>query len=155
MTTVRDSRGEDLHPEPVDPVINTLMTSRVIAVLPGATLVDALQVMSSAGVKHLPVMEDDRCVGLLAEIDMLRELITQELLRPGLTARLTVGEVCRRPAPVVPVWSTRAATAGVMVALGSDVVLVLDGACVVGIVTATDLVASLSRPVLPAEPHGG
>ena len=67
--------------------------------------------MNSAGVKHLPVMEQDRCVGLLAELDMLRQLVTQELLRPGLAARLTVGQVCRRPAPVVPVRSTRAVAA--------------------------------------------
>jgi CBS domain-containing protein len=34
-------------------------------------LIDVLRVMDSAGVHHLPVVEDGRCVGLPAEIDML------------------------------------------------------------------------------------
>src|SRR5918911_2346460 len=101
MAAIHESRTMEQPPVPADPVINTLMTSRLIAVLPGTALVEALQMMNSAGVKHLPVMEQDRCVGLLSEIDMLRQLVTQELLRPGLTARLTAGQPCRRPAPVV------------------------------------------------------
>lgn len=83
------------------------MTSRVVAVGPGSALIEALRVMDSAGVRHLPVVEGTRCVGLLTEVDTLRQLVTHALVQPESTARLTAAEVCRRPAPVVPVWATR------------------------------------------------
>jgi hypothetical protein len=38
MATIHDPRMKDQHPGPADPVINTLMTGRVIAVLPGMAL---------------------------------------------------------------------------------------------------------------------
>lgn len=140
MATVATSGTKDA----ADPAVSTLMTRRVVAVLPATRLIDALRVMDSAGVRHLPVMEGDRCVGLLAEIDMLRQLVTQGLLRPRCTMRLTVGQVCRRPAPVVPVWSTRAVAAQTMLAVDSDAVVVLDNERLLGVVTAYDLAASLA-----------
>ena len=143
MVTVATSEPKDQQNDAADPRISTLMTRRVIAVSPGTRLIDALRVMDSAGVRHLPVIECDRCVGLLAEIDMLRQLVTQGLLRPRCTMRLTAGEVCRRPAPMVPVWSTRAIAAQMMLAAGSDAVVVLDHERLLGIVTAYDLAASL------------
>ncbi len=100
MKTVSGSRTEDQHRVSADPVITTVMTSRVVAVGPGMALIDALRVMDSAGVRHLPVVEGGRCVGLLTEIDMLRRLVARGLVRPGSSARLTAGEVCRQPAPV-------------------------------------------------------
>ncbi|HEX5349254.1 MAG TPA: CBS domain-containing protein [Pseudonocardiaceae bacterium] len=124
-------------------MISTLMTGRVVAVDPSMALIDALRVMDSVGVRHLPVVENSRCVGLLAEVDLLRQLVTHGLERPGAAARCTAGEVCRRPAPVVPVWTTRATAAQVMRALGSDAVLVLDDGHIHGIVTTSDLAASL------------
>jgi CBS domain-containing protein len=127
----------------VDPVITTLMTSRVVAVSPGMALIEALRVMDSAGVRHLPVVEGTRCVGLLTEVDMLRQLVTHALVQPESTARLTAAEVCRRPAPVVPVWATRATAAHVMLALGIDAVIVLEDDHIHGIVTTSDLAASL------------
>jgi predicted transcriptional regulator len=119
------------------------MTSRVVAVSPGTALIEALRVMDSAGVRHLPVVEETRCVGLLTEIDMLRELVTHALVQPESMGRLTAAEVCRRPAPVVPVWATRATAAHVMLALGVDAVMVLENDHIHGIVTTSDLAASL------------
>ncbi|MGH4006701.1 MAG: CBS domain-containing protein [Pseudonocardiaceae bacterium] len=131
-------------------MIRTLMTSRVVAVGPGTALIDALRVMDSAGVRHLPVVEGHRCVGLLVEVDILRRLVAQGLVRPESTARPTAVDVCRRPAPVVPVWATRGTAAQVMLALGTDAVLVLDDGHVLGIVTASDLAASLAEPAASA-----
>jgi CBS domain-containing protein len=145
MVTVATSEMKDQQADAEDPAIRTLMTKRVVAVLPGTRLIDALRVMDSAGVRHLPVIEGNRCVGLLAEIDMLRQLVTQGLLRPRCTMRLTAGEVCRRPAPVVPVWSTRAIAAQMMLTAGSDAVVVLDNERLLGIVTASDLAESLAE----------
>jgi CBS-domain-containing membrane protein len=149
--TVATSEPKYQQDAAADPAINTFMTGRVVAVLPGTRLIDALRVMDSAGVRHLPVVEGNRCVGLLAETDMLRQLVTQGLLLPRCRMRLTAGEVCRRPAPVVPVWSTRAIAAQMMLATGSDAVVVLDNERVLGIITGYDLAASLagSTPEAP------
>jgi CBS domain-containing protein len=151
MATVATSETKDQQSAAADPAISAFMTRRVVAVLPGTRLIDALRVMDSAGVRHLPIVEDNRCVGLLAEIDMLRQMVTQGLLRPRCTMRLTAGEVCRRPAPVVPAWGTRATAAQMMLAAGSDAVVVLDNERLLGIVTAYDLAASLAESA-PEEP---
>jgi CBS domain-containing protein len=145
MVTVATSETKDQQGAAADPAISTLMTTRVVAVLPGMRLIDALRVMDSVGVHHLPVVDGNRCVGLLTEIDMLRQLVTQGLLRPRCTIRLTVGDVCRRPAPVVPVGSTRAVAAQMMLAVGSDAVVVVDNERLLGIVTAYDLASSLAE----------
>jgi len=148
MVTVATSETKHQQGAAADPAISTLMTHQAVAVLPGTRLIDALRVMDSAGVRHLPVVEGNRCMGLLAEIDMLRQLVTQGLLRPRCSMRLTAGEVCRWPAPTVPVWSTRAIAAQMMLATGSDAVVVLDNDRLLSIVTAYDLAVSLaeSRP---------
>ena len=93
------------------------MTRRVVAVLPGTRLTDALRVMDSAGVRHLPVVEGDRCVGRLTEIDMLRQMVTQGLLQPRCTMRLTAG-----PGETVRIRgrSTARAPGGLSAAPGTD-----------------------------------
>lgn len=143
MATVSRSRAGDQYRIPADPVITTLMTSWVVTVGPDMALIDALRVMDSAAVRHLPVLDGGRCVGLLTEIDMLRRLVADGLGRLESTARLTAGDVCRRPPPVVPVWATRATAAQAMLDSGCEVVLVLRDDHVHGIVTASDLVTSL------------
>lgn len=134
-------------------MINTLMTCGVVAVSPGTSLIEALRVMNSVEVRHLPVVDNDRCVGLLAEVDMLRQLVSHGLVRPESITRLTVGTVCHRPAPVVPVWATRSTAAQAMLASGSDAVLVLDDERLLGIVTASDLTASLAEHVSSSRQH--
>jgi CBS domain-containing protein len=167
MATVSRSPTEDQHRVPADPVITILMTSRVVAVDPDMALIDAFRVMDSAGVRHLPVVDRGRCVVLLAELDMLRRLVADGLVRPESTARLTAGKVCRRPAPVG--WCGRPGTpaAQVMLDSGSDAVLVLDDDHIHGIVTGSDLAVSLvdsgasvtaaeqQRPVAKGSPETG
>jgi CBS domain-containing protein len=52
----------------------------------------------------------------------------------------------------VPVWSTRAVAAQVMMAVGSDAVIASDNGRLLGIVTASDLVASLAEPAPAGTP---
>jgi CBS domain-containing protein len=144
MMTVATSETDVQQGDVADPAVSTLMTDRIVAVLPSTKLIEALRVMDAAGVRHLPVVEGNRCVGLLAETDMLRQLVAHGLPQPRCAMRLTAGEVCRRPAPVVPVRSTRAVAAQVMLAARSDAVVVLDNEQLLGIITASDLAASLA-----------
>lgn len=144
MVTIATFQTDDQPGDPTDPAVSTLMTTRVVAVSPGTTLIEALQVMDFTGVRHLPVIERSRCVGLLTETDIQRQLIAQGLLSPQRAKRLTAGQVCRRPAPAIPLRSTRAVAAQTMVATGSDAVVVLNHGGLRGIITASDLAASLA-----------
>jgi CBS domain-containing protein len=50
MATVSRSRTGEQHRAHADPMITTLIS-------PGTALIEALRVMDSAGVRHLPVVE--------------------------------------------------------------------------------------------------
>lgn len=151
MVTIATSQTNDQQGDPADPPISTLMITQVVTVSPGATLIDALLVVDATGVRHLPVMDGNRCVGLLTDTDIQHQLVAQGLLSPRRARQLTAEQVCRRPAPVVPVRSTRAVAAQIMVATGSDAVVVLDHERLLGIITTSDLAASLADST-PAEP---
>ena len=94
----------------------------VPAVAPQLPVEAALELMARWRVEHLPVVESRHCVGLLARADLA------DLEPPGDPAvPWLVGEVCRRPPPVVQVRAAGEVTAGVAV--------VLDGVRVVGVLT--------------------
>ena len=46
-----------------DPPLSTVMSRDVVAIDAEARLPTALQVMATTGVRHLPVVDRDRCVG--------------------------------------------------------------------------------------------
>ncbi|GAA4542164.1 CBS domain-containing protein [Pseudonocardia xishanensis] len=132
-------------PETLDdqPPVRALMSRRVVAIVPTAPLSTALQLMVAEGVRHLPVMEDGRCTGMVTETDVLRGLAARR--GPWGTADLRVLDVVRT-APAVVESTPVGAAATVMLQERTDAVLVVgaDGG-IAGIVTATDLVHALAR----------
>ena len=121
-----------------DPAVVTLMTHRLVGIVPDATVAVALRLMVQAGVRHLPVMDGQHCGGLVLETDLAEALI--EL--PAGSAR-PVGDLCR-PAPALGPSDRRSDAARLMRASGTDAALVVDGTRLIGIVTATDIVRSLA-----------
>ncbi|HWM06578.1 MAG TPA: CBS domain-containing protein, partial [Actinophytocola sp.] len=87
-------------PEAADdePLVRHDMTRNVVAIAADADLLIASRIMAARGVRHLPVMDGARCLGLLLEIDVLQALALADnpLIRPPLLA----GGLCRT-APVV------------------------------------------------------
>ena len=118
-----------------DPLVRTLMTHRLLGIVPDAAITVAVALMADNVVRHLPVMDGDRCVALVGETDLV-----SGLARTG----LTVADVAR-PAPAVRPTDRRSTAAQAMAAAATDAVLVVDGDRLVGMVTATDLVRSLAR----------
>ncbi|WP_214369162.1 HPP family protein [Pseudonocardia sp. H11422] len=136
-------------PESVDddPLVTEMMTTRLVAIVPAASLSTALHLMASTGVRHLPVLDGQRCLGLVVEADVVR-CLAQAPGPFGEGSPLSVGDICR-PADPLTVRMRRSDAARRMEAAGSDAVLVADHGRLVGIVTATDLIRSLAGRATP------
>jgi signal-transduction protein with cAMP-binding, CBS, and nucleotidyltransferase domain len=124
-----------------DPQLAQLMTTRVVAITADAPCSTALYLMAATGVRHLPVLDGNRCCGVVFEIDLAR--FASSARSPLLHATLCVGDLTRPAAPL-PVTARRSDAARRMQEEHGDAVLVCDQGRLVGIVTATDLVHSLA-----------
>ncbi|MFC4943213.1 HPP family protein [Pseudonocardia sp. GCM10023141] len=129
-------------PPDTDPQLSTLMTHPLIGITPDSRIDVAWKQMTRHEVRHLPVMTDGGCSGLVLESDVVRCIAERSLLgdhsRPA-----TAGELCR-VVPTLRLTDRRSTAAQQMHADGIDAVLVTDGPRVLGIVTAVDLIRSLA-----------
>lgn len=118
-----------------------LASAPVVAVSPATDALAALRAMRSNQIRHLPLVLDGRCLGLVDESTVLAALAGA-----GRGPLPTVYELCRRPAPSVRSTARRMDAARTMVDNGCDALVVVDHKdAVVGVVTAVDLVHSLAE----------
>ena len=84
-----------------DPLITSVMSHDVVAIDAEARLPTALHVMATTGVRHLPVVDRGRCLGVLVETDLIRSLTEKSSFDTGLTAVVwqlsAPRRSCRRP----------------------------------------------------------
>ena len=115
----------------------TVDPSRPVQVVHDSTTVaEALGVMHRAQVRHLPVITQGRCIGVLVDVDLVAAAVAG-VVDP-------VVRIARRPVPTVALGADAPTTARAVVLGGMDAALVLDDGVVVGIVTATDVLAGLA-----------
>jgi CBS domain-containing protein len=131
-------------PETVDedPPITRLMSTRLVGITPDAPLSTALRLMATTGVRHLPVLDGDRCRGIVHEVDVAR-FVSSGFESPISRAALHVEDLTR-PTEPLPTTARRYDAALRMQTEHVDAVLVTERDRLVGIVTATDLVRSLA-----------
>ncbi|MHC1557794.1 CBS domain-containing protein [Actinomycetospora sp. C-140] len=120
-----------------DPVLRLDPSRPVRVVTEHATVAEALRVLRVAGVRHLPVIADDRCVGLLVDRDLVAAAVD------GVT--VPVGRLARRPVPTVEAGASAPRIARAVLTGGMEAALVTDDGVVVGIVTASDALATLAH----------
>src|SRR5690349_21734537 len=112
-----------------------MRTRNLVSVRPDDELMVASQIMRWAGVRHLPVVENERVVGVLTARDLLRhqaEGVGEGPVRTFMSAN---------PELVGP--DDQVATAcALMVARKIGCLPVVDGGKLVGILTTTDVVGS-------------
>jgi len=58
--------------------VRAIMTKNVIVVPPDATLQKCMQLMTKHKIRHLPVVDEGRVVGMLSISDVVREIIVQQ-----------------------------------------------------------------------------
>jgi CBS domain-containing protein len=61
-----------------DTLVADIMSSRVISVTPEHTLDDCMALMTEKRVRHLPVLEDDRVVGIISIGDLVKCIIAEQ-----------------------------------------------------------------------------
>ncbi len=58
--------------------VEEIMSSNVISVRPGMSLGECLKLVTDRGIRHLPVVENDKVVGLLSIGDLVRAVVAQQ-----------------------------------------------------------------------------
>ncbi len=69
--------AEDLDPDTT--TLAEVMTREMVTLAPDAFAVDALRLMSQVGIRHLPIVEEDKVVGMIS----LRDFIGAEFQLAG------------------------------------------------------------------------
>lgn len=58
--------------------IKEIMTKNIIYINPEMSIKNALGIMSEKKIRHLPVMKDDKCIGLVSIGDLVSRLIDEQ-----------------------------------------------------------------------------
>ncbi len=61
-----------------DTPVQTIMTRRVVCVRPDETIEECMALMTDKRVRHLPVVENDRVVGLVSIGDVVKAIISEQ-----------------------------------------------------------------------------
>jgi acetoin utilization protein AcuB len=143
-------------------LVRDSMTTTVITVSPKTSVLNARRLMTGHGIRHLPVMERDRVVGIISDRDV--RIADQELLDCLRTLQSdlvhgryrSVGALMSRPVHTASPADTVATAARAMVARRIGALPVVEGGRLVGIISLSDcvraLVSTSPRPPSGADP---
>lgn len=140
--------ANQIQPAWDSPVAST-MSGDVLGIVPHAPLETALRMMVSARVRHLPVIDGGRCLGVLHESDVLWRLWSHDPGEDGSAALDDAGAVARPDYPAVEADTSVRVAASLMTEHGVDAVLVTRKGRLAGILTATDVLRLLGGSAAP------
>jgi acetoin utilization protein AcuB len=129
--------------------VQDIMTTPALTVEPDMPVLEARQLMERQRIRHLPVTDGGRLMGIVTDRDIRLNLPSPATSLSVwevnyIIARLTVGEVMRRA--VITVDPHREATEAARIMLDHKIgaLPVVDGGVVVGIVTETDMLRAFA-----------
>jgi acetoin utilization protein AcuB len=138
-------------------LVRDVMQPQVVAITPKTTLPEAIRLTRQRGVRHLPVLEEGRLVGIVSDRDLKRAMASPATSLEAheltyLLNRLTMAEIMTRDvitvAPMVPVEEA----ARVMVREKISALPVIEEGRLVGIVTETDVLELFVKAMGVGEP---
>jgi len=123
--------------------IESVMTRNPITVSGNTLLNEAQAIMISRNLRHLPVIEDDKVVGVVSD----RDILLAQLAHEGLDNRnaLRVSDISTLSVFAVTPQSPLADVVEEMARQHIGSALVMEGDALVGIFTATDACRQLAR----------
>jgi CBS domain-containing protein len=62
----------------MDTPVREIMTQKVLTVRPEQTIQECMALMTDKRIRHLPVLEDDRLVGIVSIGDVVKAVISQQ-----------------------------------------------------------------------------
>jgi acetoin utilization protein AcuB len=138
-------------------LVQDVMQTKLFTVTPETTLPEALRLTGQRGVRHLPVLDGDRLVGILSDRDLKRAMASpatslevHELTY--LLDRLCVAEIMTRAVITIGPTSPIEDAARLMVLEKIGALPVTDGDRLVGLVTETDVLRLFVRALGAGEP---
>lgn len=123
--------------------IGEVMTPDPITISADTALDEAQKLMISRRLRHLPVMDGERLMGVVSDRDIYLAQITNRDLDDF--SSLQVGDVCSLDAYAVESNSTLAEVSSEMAKRQIGSALIVDGGKLSGIFTATDACRHLGR----------
>lgn len=131
-------------------IVQDVMTKEVVSVSPSTVLLDAALLLRASALRHLPVVEDGRLVGILTERDVQRCApsrlipITEDGYN-AVFAETTVDRVMTREPKTVSSQTPLREAIKVMQQGKYGCLPVVDDGALVGILTRGDLIDALQR----------
>jgi cystathionine beta-synthase len=125
---------DEQPPHSLGDLIRTRGPRTLVTISPEATTEDAIELMQSAGISQLPVVQNGRAVGSVQEITLARVLHDNSDPK-----RVTVGEIMAKPLPHLEL-RTHLDEAYRLLMAGNTGVLAVEDGQVVDIVTRIDLI---------------
>jgi acetoin utilization protein AcuB len=131
-------------------VVSDVMTKEVVSVSPSTVLLDAALLLRASALRHLPVVEDGRLVGILTERDVQRCApsrlipITEDGYN-AVFAETNVSRVMTREPKTVSSQTPLREAIAVMQQAKYGCLPVVDDGALVGILTRGDLIDALQR----------
>jgi acetoin utilization protein AcuB len=138
-------------------LVQDVMHTKLVTVTPETTLPEALRLTGQRGIRHLPVLDGDRLVGILSDRDLKRAMASPATSLEAhelnyLLDRLRVEEfMTRKVITIGPMFPIEAA-ASRMVQDKIGALPVTDDERLVGLVTETDVLGVFVRALGAGEP---
>ena len=130
--------------------VRELMTGAVITVGPDMPVLDARHLMLKQRIRHLPVTEGRKLVGIVTDRDIRLNMPSQATSLSVwevnyLLARLTVGQAMTKSVIITGPDRDARAAAQLMLEHKVGALPVLDGEHLIGILTETDILRAFAR----------
>jgi acetoin utilization protein AcuB len=138
-------------------LVQDVMRSTVVTITPKTTLPQAIRLVQQRGIRHLPVVDNDKLVGIVSDRDLklamaspATSLEVREL--NYLLDRLAVAEIMTRSVMTIAPMFPMEEAARLMVKEKISALPVTEGGRLVGIVTETDVLELLVKAMGAGEP---